>query len=206
MEEVKKIKLGKRIKIILVGIIIIAFGIITFKLGINYQNNLISKTKTTKFGLEDVGELVTQTCYTTVLEDSKVNKDFFNLFQIPFSESRQIFSYDFAVDASVDFSEIKYEIDDNKKEINVSLNHARIYKTTLNPESFKVYLDSSSLFSRIDLDTHNTAVTKMQEQAENDCVSNKLLDAADSNAKQLLTVFFKEKYKNYTVNYNYLEE
>ena len=209
MEKKEKLfSLKNKVKIVFVIVIVLLFGFLFFKLGINYQNELITKEKTTKFGLEDVGELVTETCYTTVLEDSKVDKDFFNLFKIPFSESRQIFSYDFQVDAAVDFREIKYEINSSNKEINIILPHARIYKTTLNPASFKVYLDSSSIFSRIDLDMHNEAVKKMQEKAESDCINNKLLETADLNAKRLLSVFFssKDNFKDYKINYNYKED
>ena len=83
--------------------------------------------------------------------------------------------------------------------------HAKVYKTTLNPTSFKVYLDSESLFSRIDLEKHNTAVQKMQDQAQKDCVSNKLLESADNNAQKLLSGIIKGNvyYKEYVVNYSY---
>ena len=191
-------------KIILIGIIILLIILISFYLGGRFSNNFSNKEKTTKFGLENVGELVTQTCYTTVLEDSKVNKDFFNLFEIPFSESRQIFSYDFGVDASIDFQEIKYTFEENKKEIKIKLPEAKVYKTTLNPNSFKVYLDVSSFFSRIDLETHNEAIKKMSEQAVDDCLANNLLDSAKSNAKNLIIGLIKGN-KNYN-NYNVIFE
>lgn len=180
--------------------------VVTFILGIKVSTVFTTQEKTTKFGLEDVGKLVTQTCYTTVLEDSKVNRDFFKLFDIPFTESRQIFSYDFEVDASIDFDKIKIKkIDDEKKTIHVEIPHAEVYKASLNPSSFRVYLDTESLFSRIDLEDHNEAIKKMQEQAQNDCVANDLLTSADKNAKKLLSGIIKgnPKYKNYTVNFTF---
>ena len=75
------------------------------------------------------------------------------------------------------------------------------------PSSFKVYLDSESLFSRIDLEKHNSAVQKMQEQAENDCVANNLLTAADNNAQVLMSSIIKgnSSYKNYKVEFVYKE-
>lgn len=195
------------IKIVsIIVIIILMIGV--FILGVKLSHNFKTQEKTTKLGLEDVGELITQTCYTTVLEDSKVNREFFKLFDIPFTESRQIFSYDFEVDAAVNFDNIKIKkIDDENKKIEVEIPHSRIYKTTLNPASFKVYLDTESLFSRIDLAKHNSAVQKMQEQAQNDCIANKLLTAADTNAEKLMTGIIKgnSKYKNYNVNFTYKE-
>lgn len=193
---------------VIFGILILVGVFVVFYLGVRMSSNFKTQEKTTKLGLEDVGELVTQTCYTTVLEDSKNNRDFFKLFDIPFTESRQIFSYDFEVDASVDFAAIKYSVDDEKQEIKVVLPHAKVYKTTLNPKSFKVYLDSESLFSRIDLEKHNKAVKKMEEQATKDCVSNNILDAADSNAQKLLEGFIKGNltYKEYKIIYEYVKE
>ena len=184
--------------------IVIFIGIIF--LGIKLSTNFKTQEKITKLGLEDVGELVTQTCYTTVIEDSKVNRDFFKLFDIPFTESRQIFSYDFEVDASVNFDEIKNKkIDDENSTIEVELPHSKIYKTTLNPSSFRVYLDSESLFSRIDLEKHNSAIQKMQDQAQNDCVANKILSSADENAEKLISGIIKgnSKYKKYKINFIY---
>ena len=199
---------SKYIKMVIFGILILVGVFVVFYLGVRMSSNFKTQEKTTKLGLEDVGELVTQTCYTTVLEDSKNNRDFFKLFDIPFTESRQIFSYDFEVDASVDFAAIKYSVDDEKQEIKVVLPHAKVYKTTLNPKSFKVYLDSESLFSRIDLEKHNKAVKKMEEQATKDCVSNNILDAADSNAQKLLEGFIKGNltYKEYKIIYEYVKE
>ncbi len=191
---------------IVFGIVIVILLAGVFILGVKTSYKFTTQEKTTKFGLENVGILVTQTCYTTVLEDSKVNRDFFNLFDIPFTESRQIFSYDFEVDAAIDFDQIDItKIDDENKIVEISLPHAKLYKTTLNPASFKVYLDSESLFSRIDLQKHNEAVQKMQEQAQNDCIANKVLSSSDTNAQKLINGIIKGnvKYKEYKINFTY---
>ena len=76
-----------------VAIIIIALAAvqITANLGTKY---ISSSPKITKLGFENVGQLVTQTAYLTVVKDNKKNIDFFNLFKIPFTETRKIFSYD----------------------------------------------------------------------------------------------------------------
>jgi len=182
--------------------------VLVFFMGIKFSKEFHTQEKTTKFGLENVGELVTQTCHTTVIEDSKVNREFFNLFEIPFTESRQIFSYDFEIDASINFDDLEIsKIDDRNKIIIVTIPHSKIYKITLNPESLKVYLDSESLFSRIDLISHNAAVLKMQEQAKNDCVANNLLTSSDNNARVLISSIINgnDKYKNYKVEFIYKE-
>lgn len=196
------IKIPKILKYIIILIVLCAF----FYLGTIFKTGFITQTKTTKLGFEDVGELVTQTCYATVVEDSKINRDFFNLFDIPFTESRQIFSYDVEVDASVNFSEISYTANDENKEITIKLPHAKIYKSTLNLFSLKIYLDSESLFSRINLEKQNEALKAIEEQAVEDAKANGILDVADKNAENLINGFIKsnDKYKDYKIIYEYI--
>ena len=207
MEKEKK----KNIKVVPIVIKIVI--VIAILLGVFYLGNACSsvinlQTKSTKFGLKDVGELVTQTAYVTVVTDNKENKELFNKFEISFTESRQVFSYDVEVDVSVNFSEISYTVDSENKEIKVSLPHSKIYKTTLNTDSLKVYLDTESLFSRIDLKEHNDALNAIKEQAATDAKSNGTLEAGDNNAKRLVESFIKEnsRYKDYSFSYEYIGE
>ena len=187
-------------------IIVVILILVVLYLGIKFSPVFISQTKTTKLGLEDVGELVTQTAYLTVVQDNKENREFFDLFEIPFTESRQIFSYDIEIDASVDFTQISYDININKNEITIKLPHSKIYKATLDTDSLKIYLDSESLFSRIDLQEHNDALKEMEEQAIQDAEANGLLEAADENAKRIIEGFVKSntQYKEYKINYEYI--
>lgn len=183
------------------------FGILFLIFGVGIiGTSVIYNTKVTKFGLENVGELVTQTAHLTILQDSKVHRDLFNKFQIPFTESRQIFSYDVDVDASVDFSKISYEIKND--EIVVSLPHAKIYKATLDIDSLQIYLDEESLFSRIDLQKHGDALKEIEEKAIKTARKNGILESADKNAQKLIEGFIKsnKKYKEYVISYVYVGE
>ena len=208
IKEIKKSK-SRSPSLLTIVICVIAFLVLFGGVGLGITKIFETQEKVLKLGLEDVGELVTQTCHTVVLEDSREARSFFDLFEIPFTESRQIFSYDFDVDASIDFSKIEIEnIDDNKKEITVKLPHAKIFKTVLLPNTFKSYLDSSSLFSRIDLTEHNEALLKMESSAETQCLASNLLQRADENAQLLLSAMIKseKKYKKYNIVFNYIEE
>lgn len=167
-----------------------------------------SKTKTTKFGLEDVGELVTQTAHLTVVEDNKVNKELFKKFKIPFTESRQVFSYDVDVDASVDFAKISIHPDDVTREVIVKLPHSKIYKATLDLDSQVVYLDEGNIFSRINLTKQNEALKDIKEQGIADAKDNGILEAADKNAIKLIESLIKsdKKYNDYKITYKYLND
>ena len=218
MEETKKEKKESkwskiksffgRIPKVIKYIIYIVVGLGIFYLGIMFSSVSTYQTKTTKLGLENVGELVTQTAHLTIVQDSKENRKLFNAFEIPFTESRQIFSYDIDVDASVDFAKITYTINKDKNEIVVKLPHSKIYKATLKTDSLKVYLDQESLFSRIDLTEHNEAIKTMEEQGIKDAEANGILNAADENTKKLIDGVIKsnKKYKEYNIVYEYIGE
>ena len=205
-KKVIKIKLANPIKLAIYGIIIfILLGGVVFGVSKTFQTN----EKVLKLGLEDVGELVTQTCHTVVLEDSKDNRTFFKLFDIPFTESRQIFSYDFDVDASINFSKItSLGIDNGKKEISIKIPHAKIYKVVILLDTFNPILDQDNLFSRIDINEHNEALVKMEEKAKNQCLASKVLERADENAEKLISAMIKseKKYKDYVVKFDYYDE
>ena len=114
-------------KVIRTVILVVALAAI-FSLGAFSKEILSITTKSTKFGLEDVGELVTQTAYLTVVDEISKYSQVFNK-KIPLTQSRLIFSYDVEVDASVDFSKIT--LDEGIDKITVKLPHAKVYKATL---------------------------------------------------------------------------
>ncbi len=206
----RKINFPGPFKIFLyIVILCILFGGSIFGITIGVKEIFNNQEKVLKLGLDETGELVTQICHTVVLEDSRESKTFFDLFEIPFSESRQIFSYDFDVEASINFSNVVLEkVSDKDKEIIIKLPHAKIYKVTLLPNSFKSYLDKDSIFSTIDLTEHNDALIKMQDSAKAQCLTNELLYNADQNAQTLLTAMIKSDnyYKDYSIIFNYFEE
>ena len=193
-------KLGK--KTLLVGgcIILVAttcmVGVVT---------TLNQKFKVTDLGLKDMSELVTQTCTVTVIQDSKKNLTFFKDHKIPLTESRQIFSYDFDVDASIKFDKITFDVDNKNKIITFNLPHANVYKTTIILDSFNSYYESDSLFTEIDLSENNDAKKQMAIEAEEKCIKNKLLENADKNAEELLKGLVKSnsKIKDYKVLFKY---
>ena len=193
-------KLGK--KTLLVGGCIILVVTICM---VGVVTTFNQKFKVTDLGLKDMSELVTQTCTVTVIQDSKKNLTFFKDYKIPLTESRQIFSYDFDVDASIKFNKITFDVDNKNKIITFNLPHANVYKTTIILDSFNSYYESDSLFTEIDLSENNDAKKQMAIEAEEKCIKNKLLENADKNAEELLKGLVKSnsKIKDYKVLFKY---
>ena len=193
-------KLGKKTLLIGVSIVLV---VTTCMVGVVTTFN--QKFKVTDLGLKDMSELVTQTCTVTVIQDSKKNLTFFKDHKIPLTESRQIFSYDFDVDASIKFDKITFDVDNKNKIITFNLPHANVYKTTIILDSFNSYYESDSLFTEIDLSENNDAKKQMAIEAEEKCIKNKLLENADKNAEELLKGLVKSnsKIKDYKVLFKY---
>lgn len=199
--------LGRLPGMIRLILILLVIGII-FYLGYTIsKSNLVVDAKATQFGLRNTGELVTQTGYVTVLNDTTEDKDFFDLFKIPFTTSRIIFSYDFTVDASIKFEEIELDVDNFKREVTVKLPHAKHYKTTMIIDSQHVYLDEKGLFTRIDLEEQNEALRRMEAEAFETAKNNGLLEKADENGKKIIESMLKSDplLSEYNINFKYTD-
>lgn len=195
-------------KIIKRGILVVIL-IAIVALGINYSYVFNKEADTLSIEFKNVGELVTQSAFIRVLEDSTVNRTIFEKFEIPFTESRKMFSYIVQVDAAINFEEISIEdINESTKTIKVKLPHSKIYNATPDLESFKSYIDSESWFSRIDSEKYNEALKDLTNQGKQDAIDNGILEKANENGKNIIESFIKsnKKYKEYKVEYEYIEE
>lgn len=166
------------------------------------ESTMQTQTQTTTLGFKDMGKLVTQSAYATVVIDNKDDKKIFDKLHIPFSNRRIIFSYNVKVDAAVDFSLITEKIQDNK--IIITLPRAEIYGASIDKDSLKKYLEEGTF----KLEETNEALKDIEEQATADSKANGLLEQADTNAKILIENFVKseESLKDYEVVFEYIGE
>lgn len=174
--------------IALIAIIIIALGA-----GLYFGKSLSSESRITKLGFEDMGELATQAAYCTMVEDTEAARDLFGV-EIPFTQSRLIYSYDVIVRAGLDFEQIEWSVDDPNKVIEVKLPEIRVLNSELDTESFKLYLEDESIFIRISMEENNDSMIEMEENARRQAVGNGLLDEARANAEAILRSFFAGVY------------
>ena len=171
-------------------IILIAIIVGVFVIGVKYSDLFVHKAYSQEIGFKNVGELVTQTAYLRILEDSSENRNLLEFLEklslpapnikAPFTESRKIFSYIIQVDASINFEEIVIEqIDDEEMIIYLKLPHAKIYQATPDYNSFESHLDSESLFSRIDSNEQNELFKDMITKATDQAIANGIIEKAD---------------------------
>lgn len=185
-----KLKFLKRYftKKIIKCVVILVF-IVT--VGIGLKSFVMYESKTTKIGFEDIGELATQTVYCTELNVTNKSRELFGV-TIPFTQSEYIYSYDIVIKAGFDFEEIKWN--ENGTSIEVILPEAKVLSSEIILDSFKVYHENESIFTKITMMENNEAMKELKQKAEEDAITNGLLDHARTNVETILTSFFGNKY------------
>ena len=172
-----------------VKIILVIIVLLVIVLGVGKY--FMTESKSTKIGFEDIGELATQSAYCTEVNVTEAARELFGV-EIPFTESKYIYSYDIVIKAGFNFEEIEWKLNDHRIEVN--LPETKILSSEINLDSFKLYHEDESIFRQITMDENNEALKSMQENAEKDAVANGLLDNARANAETILTGFFSSAY------------
>ncbi|MCP1103430.1 hypothetical protein M2454_002283 [Aequitasia blattaphilus] len=179
----------KFFKWVLAIILIILITIAVLMVGSKKYN--FFESKTIEIGFEDIGELVTQSAYCTEVSVSENSRQLFGA-TIPFTKSKQMYSYDVVIKAGYDFNEITWKA--NESTIEVKLPEPKVMSNEIDMESFKVYHEDESIFSPITLDDNNDALKELKETAQKDAIEKGLLENARSNAEKILTSFFGNTY------------
>lgn len=173
-------------KIVIVVILVAAviFGV---------TNYLKIGSDTTRIGFEDIGELATQSAYCTQVNEIDDYRKLFKI-NIPFTQSKYIYSYNVIIKAGYDFEEITWDENEAKKTITVKFPEAKILSTEVDFDSFKVYHEAESVFNNVTLKEKNEIDKKMIEKAEKNAIENGLLENAGKNAETIITGFFANVY------------
>ena len=182
-----KVILTKKVVSTLVVIVVIVAVLLGVRTYVSYQ------AQTTKLGFEDIGELATQSAFCEEVNVTEAARELFGM-EIPFTQSKYIYSYSVKVKAGYDFEEIDYNVDEGKKLIRVKMPEAKILSSELDTDSFKLYHEEESIFRQITLEENNEALNKLVEQAEEDSIANGILENARTNAEEILKGFFSKAY------------
>lgn len=141
-----------------------------------------------KSGLQDIGELATEEYYFTGVETYDSTKTIKG-FNVPFTKSTFIYSYDGKIKAGIDFSQIDVEKDDLTKIITISVPAAHILSSEIYPESFQLYDEKNSIFNPISVSDVNDTILELKQTSEQDAIKKGLLKRADENAALILKNF-----------------
>jgi len=140
-------------------------------------------TEVIEDGLRNNGTLVTQEYYFTQAETYE-KKEGVGIF---ISTSKMIYSYDGAVYAGIDCSEITVEKNDEEKIIYVTLPKAKVTSVDIDFNSFKEFEYKQGLWSKIKLSDVNKSLKEFEDKAEQSALEKGILDSADRNAEIILS-------------------
>lgn len=160
---------------------------------IGFRSKLSTEGQTQSLGFQNVGYLTTQSVYSNEVKVVEGSRDLFGV-EIPFTQSKYIYSYGVEIEAGLDFTQVTYEVNDETEQIVVKLPPVEVKDSHIDTDSFKVYYEKESIFRRITLEEDNEARREMEENAKESAVANGLLEKARSNAETVLRGFFASAY------------
>lgn len=168
--------------------------------GLGFKVSHTTESKTTKLGFEDIGEFATQSAYCTEVSSTANARKLFG-HNLPFTQSKIVFSYDVVIKAGYDFSAITWDVHDTT--ITVKLPEVKVLSCEVKEDSFKKYVEDESIFTPFTLDDNNNAMKTLKETAQTDAIANGLYENARSNAETMLTTFFSSAYDmdQYTIEF-----
>ena len=123
--------------------------------------------------------------------------------QVPFTQSKYVFSYDGVIKAGLDFSAIDVQVDEAAGEIRVTLPEIQILSNEIDPNSLEIYDERNNIFTPLNLDAMNNSLLDLREESQQTAVGNGLLEQAAENAKLLITGFLSGMYdlQRYSIVY-----
>lgn len=178
--------------------LVLAFS--SLSLGIRAM--ITSKSRTTDFGLKNIGELATQAGYFTNVQMINQSRQLFGA-DIPLTQSKYVFSYDGIVKAGIDFESIQLNADENSHTIKVKLPEVKILSYEVEPNSLEVYDETSSIFTPLDISKVNISLIEMKEEVLKKATENGILENARANAETIIKGFLAASFdmKKYSIEF-----
>lgn len=149
--------------------------------------------ETIRASMANIGKLCTAEYSFTHVERVDSSREI-NGFRIPFTTATFIYSYDGTVMAGIDFTRIRIEKDDLKKQITVVLPGAEVFSSDIDQDSFELYDERNNIFNPISVADVADSFAELKNNEEKKAVDEGLLDRARSNAEELVKNFMLGSY------------
>ncbi len=151
--------------------------------------------------LESASDLVSLKYYYTDADTYSNSKKAFGK-KIPLTTDKVVFKYSGVVSAGIDISLVQYEIDDEKKEITLSLPEPKIISHEIDEDSFEFFDVKNSVFTETKFEDYTSMVADLKEDKEEYLEEDgefykEVLDNAKDVLKNFVTA--PEQTKDYNV-------
>lgn len=197
MNEVFRVLKKFIIAILLVVIVGLSIVVIKEKIYIHAKNNEpVAITKDIQGSINDIGELATAEYIYTINQLAKKPSKKIIGFEIPFTSSQVLYSYDGVVKAGIEFNKTEIIVNDDEKTIFVELPKAKILTSEVYFESLVVYDSNYSPFNNFKFEDMNLSLIDLKKVANEKATKNGVIDKATENAKNIIAVTINGLYGN----------
>lgn len=156
--------------------------------------------------LEEEAKLNTGLYYQKSHFDS--GSDYKKIFgkELKITEKSISFDYEGTVEAGIkDLSKTKVEIDARNGKIIVKLPAIEITNVNVDSSSIAKINQTKNIFNQLTIEDLNKAYKTMETRLKNDALKNGLIDKAQKNAEQTLTLLFGDATEGYTLEFEWQE-
>jgi len=148
---------------------------------------------TIEAGLNDIGLLCTAEYYFTHVTDYENMKSLKGI-TIPLTKTGFIYSYEGNVLAGIDFGKIIVDKNEAFKTVTVTLPPVEIISSSVDPDSFKLYDEKTSIFNPIKVEDVTNSYSGLITEEEHKAIEEGLFDRARENAETLIKTFLEKTY------------
>ena len=145
-------------------------------------------------GLREIGVLNTAEYYFTHIGKYSETEQLFG-YDIPFTESSYIYSYDGTICAGLDFSAVLVDVDQDTRTITLTLPKVEITSFEIDTDSFQLYDESISLVNRLSVGSVADSISSMEEEERQKAIDKGILEKAEENAELLVKNFMNGLYE-----------
>lgn len=136
--------------------------------------------------LNSVQELVTKEYIYTNASRREANKTWLWGWDMPFSDTNLLVTYDGTIKAGINLSKIKPAVDEEKRTITILLPKSEILSHDLPTETIKVLEVKNNLFNEITFDNYNEFIAAEKKVMEQKAIDRGLLTDATNEAKTII--------------------
>ena len=157
--------------------------------------------------VKEEGELVSASQdYSIVDKVTDSNRDFLDLFDVPFTQKSFWYRYTGTIKAGVDLSTAKFEQDETDASLlHVTLDQPYIISNTPDMDKSGVLEENNNIFNPITVEDSDAFRRQCVERSEEEAVNGGLLDEAKTNAENQLTQIFNAAFEKdtYKLDFTY---
>lgn len=130
----------------------------------------VNEMITTKYPYKSIG----------VFSDTK---EFYGI-EIPFTSKKFILSFSGTINAGIELSKIKVDLDKDKKTLTISLPQAKILSNDFSHEGISIYDEETALFNPIKIEDYKEFAIAQEDKIVKEAIDSGLLDITKDNAKE----------------------